>query len=92
MLQYKTEALDGSVSCKCVPNIHQKLEPKTFSWKSPNIKKCKYIILYQHLWVISMFDLHTVNLKCFCSFMCPLNVVSEHFIKNFNRKLSPGIC
>ena len=32
-----------------------------------------------------MFDLHTVHLKCFCSFMCPLNVF-QTYIKNFNRK------
>ena len=38
-----------------------------------------------------MFDLHTVHLKCFCSFMCPLNVF-QTYIKNFNRKLFPGIC
>ena len=36
-----------------------------------------------------MFDLHTVHLKCFCSFMCPLNVF-QTYIKNFNRKLFPG--
>ena len=36
-----------------------------------------------------MFDLHTVHLKSFCSFMCPLNVF-QTYIKNFNRKLFPG--
>ena len=36
-----------------------------------------------------MFDLHTVHLKCFCSFMCPLNVF-QTYIKNFNQKLFPG--
>ena len=36
-----------------------------------------------------MFDLHTVHLKCFCSFMCPLNVF-QTYMKNFNRKLFPG--
>ena len=36
-----------------------------------------------------MFDLHAVHLKCFCSFMCPLNVF-QTYIKNFNRKLFPG--
>ena len=41
--------------------------------------------------IISMFDLHTVHLKCFCSFMCPLNVF-QTYIKNFNRKIFPGIC
>ena len=30
-----------------------------------------------------MFDLHTVHLKCFCSFMCPLNVF-QTYIKNFS--------
>ena len=38
---------------------------------------------------MSMLDLHTVHLKCFCSFMCPLNVF-QTYIKNFNRKLFPG--
>ena len=38
--------------------------------------------------IISMFDLHTVHLKCFCSFMCPLNVF-QTYIKNFNQKLFP---
>ena len=30
-----------------------------------------------------MFDLHTVHLKCFYSFMCPLNVF-QTYIKNFS--------
>ena len=36
-----------------------------------------------------MCDLHTAHLKCFCSFMCPLNVF-ETYIQNFNRNLFPG--
>ena len=36
-----------------------------------------------------MFDLHTVHMKCFCSFMCPLNVF-QTYIKNFNQKHFPG--
>ena len=32
-----------------------------------------------------MFDLHTVQLKYFCSFMCPLNVF-QTYIKNFNTE------
>ena len=33
-----------------------------------------------------MFDLHTVHLKCFCSFMCPLNVfqTSKTLTENFS--------
>ena len=34
-----------------------------------------------------MFDFHTVHLKCFCSFMCPLNVFPT-YLKNFNENFS----
>ena len=37
--------------------------------------------------IISMFDFHTVHLKCFCSFMCPLNVFPT-YLKNFNENFS----
>ena len=47
----------------------------------------KYIFLSASI-IISMFDLHAVHLKCFCSFMCPLNVF-QTYIKNVNRKLFP---
>ena len=59
---------------------------------SPNSNKIIKIILFSSACIIiSMFDLHIVLLKCFCSFMCPLNVF-QTYIKNFNRKLFPGIC
>ena len=61
-------------------------------WESPNRTKCIKIIFFSSASIIiSMFDLHTVHLKCFCSFMCPLNVF-QTYIKNFNQKLFPGIC
>ena len=61
-------------------------------WQSPNSKKFIKIILFSSACiVISMFDLHTVYLKSFCSFICPLNVF-QTYIKNINRKLFPGIC
>ena len=59
-------------------------------WQSPNSKKCLKIKKKSSASIIiSMFDLHTVHLKCFCSFMCPLNVF-QTYIKNFNRKPFPG--
>ena len=59
-------------------------------WQSPNSKKFIKITFFSSACIIiSMFDLHTVHLKCFCSFMCPLNVL-QTYIKNFNRKLFPG--
>ena len=55
-----------------------------------NSQKCIKIFFFSSASIIiSMFDLHTVHLKCFCSFMCPLNVFRT-YINNFNRKLFPG--
>ena len=34
-----------------------------------------------------MFDLHTVHVKSFCSYMCPLNVF-QTYIKNFYQNFN----
>ena len=57
-------------------------------WQSPNSKKFIKIILFSSACIIiSMFDFHTVHLKCFCSFMCSLNVFPT-YLKNFNENFS----
>ena len=54
-------------------------------WQSPNSKKCLKIYFFSSASIIiSMFDLHTVHLKCFCSFMCLLNVF-QTYIKNLRH-------
>ena len=73
-----------------IKNFNRKLFPG-ICWKKSKQQKKSLLFFSSACIIISMFDLHTVHLKSFCRFMCPLNVFQTN-IKNFNWKLFPGIC
>ena len=58
-------------------------------WQRPNSKKLIKIILFSSACIIiSMFDLHNVHLKSFCSFMCHLNVFQMYTSKTLTDNFS----